>query len=514
VNPRTTGVLLLIAAALGAFLYFYEIGGEDARREAEEATRRLFPDLEPEDLTSIAFRTRDGVDARIERRDGAWMLVEPVEFPGDAFATDGLADTLATITSEAVLEDPQGPEEYGLDDAAARVVRFEADDASYELRLGNDAPVGSATYASTGASDAIYTVSRFRANSFDKSLDDLREKRILQFDRSTVARIEARWPDGAVVLERELAEPDEAGEDAAEEAEAGKEAEVEAVGAGPWRLVSPVEARADQQTVDGLLSDLEFLRANGFVDAPDASAAAGFDPPAFEVLLYARAGGEPIARLAVGGEQDDARLVRADRPTLYKIAAARLDDFPRDVMDYRFKELASFSVTDAQRMDLYFQPKTGDPVAIAAQRGDGGWTSTPEKMAPEKIAEIVSQLSNLRASGILADDVGADELAELGLSPPKTIITVFGAPKEGEDVEEAASPVLAEIQFGAVRGSEWILARAAGDPTVYELDYALAEHVPVTLEAFRNRFVVGKEEAEAPPPLDPQDLLSPTEESP
>ena len=29
-NPRTTGILVLVAAALGAFIYFYEIQGGDA----------------------------------------------------------------------------------------------------------------------------------------------------------------------------------------------------------------------------------------------------------------------------------------------------------------------------------------------------------------------------------------------------------------------------------------------------------------------------------------------------
>jgi hypothetical protein len=40
-RPKTTGILLLLAAALGAFVYFYEIRGADARREAEEREKRL-----------------------------------------------------------------------------------------------------------------------------------------------------------------------------------------------------------------------------------------------------------------------------------------------------------------------------------------------------------------------------------------------------------------------------------------------------------------------------------------
>ena len=47
-NPRNTGILLLVAAALGAFIYFYEIQGADSRREAEEREKRLFAGVEPE----------------------------------------------------------------------------------------------------------------------------------------------------------------------------------------------------------------------------------------------------------------------------------------------------------------------------------------------------------------------------------------------------------------------------------------------------------------------------------
>ncbi len=47
-NPRTTGIVFLVAAALFAFVYFYEIQGGPAREQAEEESKRLFPGLEDE----------------------------------------------------------------------------------------------------------------------------------------------------------------------------------------------------------------------------------------------------------------------------------------------------------------------------------------------------------------------------------------------------------------------------------------------------------------------------------
>jgi hypothetical protein len=517
-NPRTTGILVLVAAALGAFIYFYEVEGADARREAEEREKRLFAGIEQGDIDWIELAPGGVVAAKIERRDGRWQLVTPLEFPADALGADNLASTLATLGSESTLEGPGPPDEYGLGDAA-RIVRFGVGDAQHELRLGRDAPVGEGTYASTG-SGAVYTVARFKASSFDKSPDDLREKRILDFDHAAIQRIEASWPGGHVVVERE----------AAPEADAAGEGEAEPAPAPGWRIVEPIQARADAETVDTLLRDLATLRAEGFVDAPPSDAEAGLAPPAFEIALHAPGEGEGagprVVRLAVGGEYagGELRLARGAQPSLYTIAKARLEQMPRDVVAWRWKQLADFDVADVHAADFFFQTESGDPVVIHAERGENGWTSSPEAFAEGRLEAVLAQLSRLRAAGIESDAPSESALRERGLAPPNAVITVFGARSEGEKAGEGESPpplpVLAEVQLGDVEGSEWIAARAAGDPVLYRLDYALAEQLPVSLDAFRNRFRAEEKpeaapaEEPAPAPEDGQDFPAPGDESP
>jgi hypothetical protein len=516
-NPRTTGILLLLTAALGAFVYFYEIGGEEQRAEAEATGKRLFPDVEVEAISSIRLTTSDGVSARLEHAEGSWTLSEPLAFPADVFTADGLASNLAGLSSEALLEDPQPLEEYGLGDAA-RVVRFSADGTEHGLRLGKKTPIGSNSYAQVEGSPAIMTVATYKARSFEKSLTDLRERRILDFDTNAVQRIEVSWPDGSVHLERVLpATP----EDDAEDADTAE-------GAVPstWRLTAPVEGRADDEAVDRLLSDLSFLRADGFVDDPSDEALAGFDDPAYEIVLHGEAGEDGtqrIWRFTIGPVHDgDKLLARGAETSLYTISAARLIDFPRQVIAYRFKRLADFRVSDAFQLDFFFQPSAGDPVALTAERTADGWTSSPEKLLGGKVARIVSELSRLEAGDVRLDRATEEELAELGLAPPNSILSVYGeAPEPGDATDPEAAleslPRLAEIHIGNVEGSEWILARAVGDPTVYRLSYDLAEHVPVSLEAFRNRFLA-EAHAEEPAPVAAdevlEEFLSPSEESP
>jgi hypothetical protein len=288
-----------------------------------------------------------------------------------------------------------------------------------------------------------------------------------------------------------------------------------------------MQGRADAQTVDDLLADLSSLRADGFVDEVPADAGVGFAPPAFEVALTAPGegeGAEPrVFRVAVGGVHGgDQRLVRGAQRSLYTIAAARLDDLPRELVAYRWKQLARFQIGDAQALDFFFQPASGDPFAIHAERSDAGWTSSPEAFQSGRLDSIVAELSRLRAQDIVADEMGEAELRALGLAPPNAIVTVFGKSDAGEGAADAAAekpaaPILAEVQIGHVEGSEWIAARAAGDPTVYRLPYAVAEQLPVSLDAFRNRFRAVEGEATAPaemPPPDSGDFLPPDEESP
>ena len=91
----------------------------------------------------------------------------------------------------------------------------------------------------------------------------------------------------------------------------------------------------------------------------------GLDAPAFEVVLVAEASDEGEAptrtRLAIGATSDGThRAVRGSAENaLYQIGEERLEDFPRTVAAYRFKDLADFDASDAVRFELVF-PAAGE----------------------------------------------------------------------------------------------------------------------------------------------------------
>jgi len=457
-NPKTTAVLFAIAAALAAFVYFYEIQGEPARVKAKAAEKRLFPNVEQADITSVSLRNSDVPEIRLERRDGHWRIVAPIDFAADTFAADGVASAITQLMNESVIEQPQPPEVYGFR-SDSEEVRFTVAGAEKTLRVGGTTPVGSNTYVSVVGEDRIFTVATYQLSSFKKDVDEFRDKRILDFDPSAADRVAIRWPEAKVVLARSD---------------------------GKWQMVEPIQTLADADAVEQLLTSLSFLRAEGFVDQPASDEETGLASPQFEAELELRGeaeGSAPrIVRLAVGGvdESGSHRFARGASKQLFLISHESLDGFPRRVVDYRDRRLSEFDVDAVRRVELGFHTSAGETVDVRVTRKDGAWVSDADPVRTEPIEALVDALSQLRAHDIVAEKLGPAELAAMRLEPAQAVLQVYGA----GDPEER----LAEVDIGAQFGGG-VTARVPDRETIFQIDSTTAEAFPADLADYRARFV-------------------------
>jgi hypothetical protein len=457
-NPKTTAVLFALAAALAAFVYFYEIEGEQARVDAKAAEDRLFPDVEQAEIASISLRASDAPEIRLERRDGRWRITAPIDYAADAFAADGVSSAITQLMSESVVEEPRLLDVYGLGESDLEV-RFAVGDLERALRIGDRTPVGSNSYASIEGDDRVYIVASYQLSSFEKELEDLRDKRILDFDQAAVERIAVSWPGTRAVVER---------------SDAG------------WQMVEPVRAPADVDSVEGLLSSLSFLRAAAFVDEPGSEEGMGLAPPQFAVELELSGeaeGSDPkIARFAVGGvdETGSERFARGTAGSHYTISQQSFDGFPRELVEYRDRRLAEFAADDVRRVELGFHSAAGETVAVSVTREGDTWVSDADPVESEQLGALVDVLSRLRADDIIAEELGSEELRGMGLDPAKAVLAVYG---DGDPAER-----LAEIHFGVAFG-DGIAARTPDRDTIFSVGAALADAIPADLEDYRERFV-------------------------
>lgn len=471
-NPRSTALLALVVAALGAFVWLYEIRGAEQRSEVAEAEKRVFRDLKAEDITRITLATKDGPEAQLERVEGAWNLTAPLGFPADAASADGLANALADLPADASLDDASVPlTEYGLD--APPKIRFSAGERELSLRVGGRSPVGSGTYVATADDRPVRVVASYRLAALDKTLDDLRDKRPLRFDREAAAELRVRWKDAGVRLVRDEQDPD------------------------AWRLVEPLAASADPRTVSKVLSDLEFLRSAGFDDAPPKSVLESLERPELAIEIVTRADGkEATARFALGAAgEGGARPARGSASeSVYRMPAGSLEDFPRSVDAFRDKQLTRFDPAEARRFELAFHAEgEGATQLVVGRRAGDAWQTEPDAMKPEAAEALVRELSGLDGVRIAAESLGEKERAAMGLAPPRVVARVLGGP-----AEDAEAP-LAEVHLGVLDAKRGIAAKRPDRDTIFWLPAERAEQIPTSAEAFRERFLAPAPEPELEP---------------
>lgn len=503
-NPRRTGILALVTIMLGGFIYFYEIEGESGRQAALDEEKRIFPGLEADAVDVIEFSTLDEIDARFARVEGRWRLSHPLDDLADGIALDAIADALTSLAREGSISDalfaqkdgPQpngspgsGLDEYGLG-SQARIIRFVVAGKAYGLRVGRSTPVGGHLYVARwaeeerGASSSanartevqnaedfkaeISYIEGFRINSLNRNLDDLRERRILHFEAAELRTLRITWPDESSGLIAEIGD----------EQHSWVEVALARDAAGHWQMGAPMRAAVDQEMVRDLISNLSYLRATNFVGERTDDAMAVLANPAI-TFYWTLAGDHVERRMRIGGPFEDGLLVEGPNGKLITIASERMEDFKRRLVDYRYKSLSDFDLVDARHLLIEFEPD-GEVEAILEE---AGWMGSAPSIDPDRASDLVRTLSSLRATDILAEEMGPAELAGLGLSPPHVRIRVGTEISAGDD-----SGILADLRLGRLVSGRGLLAQRADEPTVFILAESVVQELPISAEAFANRF--------------------------
>ena len=492
-SPRITGILAIVAIALGLFVYVNEIEGDMDRRAAEDEAAKIHSGFDATAIDSVSLVTLDGVSATFERRDGRWWVTSPVEARAEAAALDAIASALANMPREGTVGESADLNGFGLG-AAATVVRFQVGGDEYGLRIGRSTPVGGHRYVarlgdgSVAGNTEVAYVASYRVNAFNRNLNDLRDRRLFAVESARVRRLRITWPqDGAGA--------ESPGEPFVVELERGEN--------GAWWVAAPIRAQADESMIRELLSNLIYLRASGFVDerTPAAAAALRQVEIEFDWTLDAEGPAEAISLTAIGNESalegrvrigglvPGGRIIEGPEGRWATIASERLDDFPKDLERYRFKRLAEFDLASARRLEFSFaapvESESRVPLRVVATLEEAGWSSVDRLLDRDAISELVRLLSGLDADGVVAEEMGPNELAGVGLSPPRARINVEGG-------AEAGGPVvtLADLRLGRVDSDGRLLVQRGDRPQVFRLSAASAAGLPVSESAYLEYFEV------------------------
>jgi hypothetical protein len=406
---RSTIILLILAAGLGAYLYFI-----DAKKPVidEKAKQKVFT-ADATNVDQLEVKSASGDVTSLKKEATGWTIVKPVQLPADQNSASDVAASVASLEQERVVDENAGDlKMYGL--AAPRIeVAFNVagEKEPKRILIGDKSPTGVGLYAKVPNDKRVFLIANALETSFNKSTFDLRDKTALKFDATKVDAVEL----------------------------ASKNQTVRVVKTGDeWKLVKPLDTPADYTSVEGLIGQLQSAQMMALKDKPEDVKdlkVYGLDKP--EVTATISSGASHVV-LQLGGTADQVTLWARDpsKPAVFSIGNGLAEELRKTANDLRRKEIFDFRPFNATRFEI---ARGKDTKVFERVKGTGAnATDTWKQTAPavktvdaSNLEGALLEFSNLRADGFVDKPD-----ASTGVNSPTTIITVkFDDGKKEEQVK-------------------------------------------------------------------------------
>ncbi len=294
-------------------------------------------------------------------------------------------------------------------------------------------------------------------------------KKVLRLEDDEIDALLIEWGDRSVRLERQRP----AGGD-------GEDDDLAASVDG-WRIVQPMDARADSGAVDGLIGSLTGLESSRSFEDFDRGEL-GLDDPRVRVTLIT-AGDQSV--LEVGAElpaSSDMVVAVAGGTKAYQVATPLYDELIKEPGDWRDKKLFNGLRGDVDRLTL--TPVQGEDNIVLAKRGDDFWIESPlvDRADEERVSSLLSELTGLRAERFLDEPLLTPE--SLGLEPPQGVLEVVLA---GEEQPFRLELGTAEAAGGGSPSGEDATVYGRVESQLVEIKTRLLESMAVTAGDWRSK---------------------------
>lgn len=168
----TTLVLVVVAVALGAFIFLWE--REQTPPPAEPSTVRTpvpMWEFGTDDLVEISAAKGER-RTTVARSDGEWRVTAPEEREADSTRIDSLLRQVAGLRSNDTIEGVTSLDTFGLDEPEARVTLVLSDSTTFDFTIGMENVRQTDRYVQKEGDSAVYLVSRTSLTGLLDMVDD------------------------------------------------------------------------------------------------------------------------------------------------------------------------------------------------------------------------------------------------------------------------------------------------------------------------------------------------------
>jgi len=426
-------VATVVLAALAGVLYWSDHrkpGAEAAPPDADAAPSIL--KLDENSITKLELKKKDSTPILLTKTGSDWKITEPKPFGADQSAVTGMLSTLSSLNSERLVEGKSTElQRYGLNHPSLELDITEKDNRTQQLFLGDDTPAGGAVYAALAGDSRVFTLAGYHKTSLDKSLNDLRDKRLLTVSPDKVSRVEIDGKNGEIEFGRNKDE---------------------------WQILKPKPMRADSYTVGELVSKLTDAR----MDLGSSDTAAKESDAAFTH-------GSSVARVKVTDESSTEDLqIRKNKDSYYaqssavegtyKVNSDLANALDKKLEDFRNKKLFDFGYAEPAKLEVRSGAKS-----YSLMRGGQDWWDNGKKMDEDSVSSLVSDLR----------DLSADKFVDSGFTTAEVEASVTS--NDGKRVEKVLI---------SKSGSNYI-AKRDNDPALYQLATASVDELRKSLDGIK-----------------------------
>jgi len=237
---RNTLILAVIALAGFAYFRFFEmkrLSTEDASRQAQNMVN-----FDRSKIDGIVIQNGDQ-QIEIRRRDDKWRLETPIKDQADAAMVENLLSDLeswqkeGTIAAKEIDADKSKLAEYGLNNPKLKL-KLLGRDKPPEILFGKDAALEGRMYVRFQNSKQTFLARQSVKKDIDKKPEEFRDRKLTDLTTAQVRRMTLKTPAGEMELEKK---------------------------SDHWDILKPLRARADDQKVGDLISQITTAQIQQFV---------------------------------------------------------------------------------------------------------------------------------------------------------------------------------------------------------------------------------------------------------
>lgn len=400
-SSKSTLILALILGLLWVG-YWGMLQLEKSRTESEIAAGKVF-DLAAGDILRIELRVHGEKPVLAVREEGGpWSFEKPYPtVQPNQNAWRRISNALEEMMDARVIDEaPENLEMYGLDVARTEMDVTLKSGEQFELRFGMLDPTLINRYTQLSTRDDVFLVSDRTFKEFARPLKELRFPYIFDVPEDGIKRLEytrIRKTDDGV---GEISIP----------------VIVERTEEGPWRMVEPLPARANQEVVAALITELRYATGKSYVDDPEDYGDYRLDPAGAKVTITVGDGEEQTLYLGghSSGEEDSGLLVkRENSPSVITMDGHLLTLLPKTPNAFRERRLFVGDATKIRKAEY----RSGDTLLRFEKDDETGWHMTQPKVDDTDeaaVSVLISQLKVIEARRFLDK-----RLARYGLDNPE-----------------------------------------------------------------------------------------------